>query len=101
MIRFSFAIKNPWAKDFDHHDYFYKYKQLSKNKTFEIQLFRSSSYNLFNVDLETTWRGEDHAGPRLTLELGKYQLDLKIYDHRHWNYKTGTWRKSGEEFDND
>jgi hypothetical protein len=47
MIKLSLDIKNPWSRDLDHHNYVYKHKTLSKNKSFEIQIYRSSSYNLF------------------------------------------------------
>jgi len=91
MIRICLKIKNPWSCDLAHHDYFYKHKRLSKNKSFEIQIFRSSPYDLISFDLGLFWRGEDHAGPSLDLCFYKYCLNIKLYDHRHWDYEIGNW----------
>jgi hypothetical protein len=91
MIKFSFSVGNPWSHDLPLHNYFYKHKKLSKNKSFEIQIYRSSPYNLFRFFVNLAWRGEDHCGPELEVELGKYRFNVKIYDHRHWDYETGNW----------
>jgi len=97
MIRFSFKIRNPWSHDLPHKDYFYKHKTLSKNKSFEVQIFKSSSYDLFSVNLNLDWRGEDHAGPEFYISFWKYNAIIKIYDHRHWDYETGNWEKYEEQ----
>jgi hypothetical protein len=104
MIRFAFSIKNIWAKDLPHKDYFYFHKQITKTKSFETQIYRSGSYNIFKLSLDTSWRGDDHAGPSLEIELGKYYINLEIYDHRHWDYEKGTWEAydpNNMETDND
>ena len=33
----------------------------------------------------------DHAGIRLQFGLLGYEIELHIYDSRHWNYTTNTW----------
>ena len=91
MINISFYIRNPWSKDLSHHDYFYYHKKISKNKSFETQIYRSSVYNLLGLRLDFSWTGEDHAGPSLDIEFWKYNFNIKIYDHRHWDYETGSW----------
>jgi len=100
MIRFAFYVRNLWGRDLPHHDYFYYHRTLTKNKSFETQIYRSSAYNWVKLSIDLCWRGEDHAGPSIELELHKYRVDVKLYDRRHWNYKTGTW-KTEEERDND
>ena len=101
MINFSFNVRNPWGRDLPMHDYVYKHKTLSKNKSFELQISRCSTYNLFRLFVDFSWRGEDHAGPTLEVELGRYFFNAKIYDHRHWDYKKGTWETDSEEVNND
>lgn len=91
MIRFNFSIKNPWSKDLPHEDHFYYHKRFTKNKSGEVQIYSSSFYNFFKLSIDTSWCGEDHAGPSLEIEVGKYCLNFKIYDHRHWDYEKGTW----------
>jgi hypothetical protein len=96
MIRFTLRVRNLWGRDLPHHDYFYYHKQLSKNKSFETQVYRGSFYDFFNLVVDLSWTGEDHAGPELVLEIGKYSVNIKIYDHRHWDYKKGTWEVHNE-----
>lgn len=91
MIKFTFYIRNPWAKDSRLKNYFHYHKQISENKGFEVQIYRSNSYNFFKLLLDLSWRGECHAGPSLEIGLWKYNIDIKIYDHRHWDYENGTW----------
>lgn len=37
----------------------------------------------------SAWTGEDHAGPRLHIELFGYMFAVKIYNINHWNWKAG------------
>lgn len=92
MIKFTFLVKNPWAKDVYLSVFNYD-KKLSKNKSFEAEHFYCN-YHLVYFSFDTSWRGEDHAGPELELGLFGYSAKYKIYDHRHWNYKIGDWYKS-------
>ena len=96
MLKIDLGIKNPWSHDSKQHDYFYRHKRLSKNKSFEIQIFRSSPYDLLSFRLDLCWRGEDHAGPSLDLCVYKYRLNVRIYDHRHWDYDTGNWENPND-----
>lgn len=91
MINFSFAVGNPWAKDSQHKDYFYREKELGKTWAMCIQVYKDSAYNIFSFALDTAWRGSDHAGPRLDIEVCGYSFDIHFYDTRHWDYDTGTW----------
>jgi hypothetical protein len=91
MIKAAFSLRNPFAKDSKSKFNWYKVLALSQNKTFEIQIWHSSSYNLLEIEMDLGWRGHDHAGPNLTVGLFGYELIAKIYDNRHWDYTKGTW----------
>lgn len=96
MIDFRLAISNPWYKA-DHEgeqkDYAYVEKQLSKNKTFELQISKWAGVsNFLLLRLDTCWFGSDHAGPELWVELFGYSIIVKLYDHRHWNYDAGRFQ---------
>ena len=93
MITFSFTIKNPFAKDISNTYNVYKTISLTKHKTFEFQFSRLAFYNLFSFSLDLSFRGCDHAGPSLALDFFGWELVLKIYDNRHWDYDKGTWVK--------
>jgi hypothetical protein len=92
MIRFSIAVTNPWAKDnVQSKDFVYWDKLFAKHWAAELQITKWSPTDLFRLDVSTIWRGEDHAGPSLHIELFGYMFACKIYNTRHWDYETGTW----------
>ena len=93
MIRTTLSVRNPFAKDGRNWLTWYKHIALSKNKTFEIELGSASMYNLLSISLDLSWRGHDHAGPELHVELFGFEARIKIYDNRHWNYHEGTWEQ--------
>ena len=74
--------------------------RLSKHKTFEVQLELWDSEfarDFFEFKLQWT-RKCDHAGPEFTLSIIKlFWLNIKIYDHRHWNDDENRWAQPGDE----
>jgi len=80
---------------------FCKTVQLSKHKSFEIQLELGNSSGLSEdfFEFKLSWtRKQDHAGPLFRLSLLKlFWLNVMIYDHRHWNYDEDRWYESGED----
>lgn len=52
---------------------------------------------LVNLELDLFWRGHDHAGPSILIELFGYMFHAKIYDSRHWNYDKACWYLPGEQ----
>jgi hypothetical protein len=93
MIKIFLAVKNPFARDNSQGFDWNKTISLTKNKTLEIQLWKSSPYHLISFGLDLSWRGSDHAGPELSVELLGFDFTIKIYDNRHWDYKLGTWQR--------
>jgi hypothetical protein len=92
MIRFSFSITNPWAKsNVNGKDYVVWDKKLSTNWAAELQITKWSPTELFRLEVDTCWRGIDHAGPSIHIELFGYMFACKIYNVNHWDYETGTW----------
>jgi hypothetical protein len=91
MIKTLLTVRNPFAKDSKMLHNRYQTFALSKNKTFEIEIGSASMYNLFMFSLDLSWRGQDHAGPELHIELFGFELTMKVYDNRHWDYNKGTW----------
>jgi hypothetical protein len=89
MINIWLAVRNPfkvqpfravWVRD----------RQLSQHKTVEIQISRYA-FNWLELQLDLNWRGTDHAGPWFMIGLFGWQLDIRMYDRRHWNYETNSW----------
>jgi hypothetical protein len=51
--------------------------------------------DLFLFDFD--WRIKcDHDGPQLLLCFLTYQMDMRIYDNRHWNYDKGCRYEHGD-----
>jgi hypothetical protein len=98
MIFFRFKIDNPWRKRFNisKNDYYWKHRKLSKNKNFEIQISRFVPTELVNVGIDLRWRGQDHQGPEIDLNIYGYMFNVKIYDRRHWNWEENRWQTDEE-----
>ena len=89
MINFWIAVRNPFkCKDFQ--AVWFREWRVSKNKSIELQYSRYA-FNFLEFKLDLNWRQMDHAGPWLTINLFGHTIDLRIYDHRHWNDETNNW----------
>lgn len=77
------------------------HRQLTRNKTFELQLSYFSlkdSRSLFEARLKWTVRTH-HAGPEFRLEILGLYFGFGIHDHRHWDYDADDWEKPVAEKD--
>ena len=79
MIKTTLTIRNPFARDENCLLSWYKTISLTKHKTFEIELCSASMYNLFVFSLDLSWRGHDHAGPELHVELFGFEATIKTH----------------------
>lgn len=94
MIRFNFSIRNPWTKDSPESKTYFSYESLlNKNWGISIQCSQMGCYDLLGLELDLSWRGEDHAGPCINVEILGYLVRFKIYNTKHWDYDNGTWEK--------
>jgi len=90
MFEFIFRIKNPWTNDGrKQHDYVEWSKRLSKNWATELQISKWPMYNFFEIHVDTSWTGCDHAGPQLGIEFFGYMFNFKVYNVNHWNWDAG------------
>lgn len=94
-MRLHIEILNPFFKKYTHNgkDYFYYHKQLLTNKSLEIQISKFNRSSIIDFTLDLHWWGNDHAGPRIDLNVLGYMFNLHIYDHRHWDYENNCWEK--------
>jgi hypothetical protein len=63
-------------------------QQLTKNKSIEFNLYKTGT--ILGIEFDLTTR-QDHAGLRLMLGLLSWQVELQVYDARHWNSLTEDW----------
>ena len=86
MINFNFHITNPFSKRWD--ILISKHGNITKNKAWEINSYATST--ILSVTFEISMY-TDHAGIRLQFGLLGYEIELHIYDCRHWNIETNSW----------
>jgi hypothetical protein len=65
-------------------------KQLTQHKTVEFQISRYA-FNWLELQIDLNCRGTDHAGPWIMVGALGWQLDIRMYDRRHWNNETNNW----------
>lgn len=94
MIKFGFSLINPFAKDCGYcQTFFYIDKKLSENHGFQVELMRSTMYQLIGFTVNLAWRGEHHPGPAIDIDILGFSLSVGFYDTRHWDFTKGTWHK--------
>jgi hypothetical protein len=88
MIHLNLTIQNPWDTTFK--NVYCKAGQLSENKSWEVECYRSGI--VISFSFEVTFR-RDHGG--LCIEFGflGYTIGAQIYDNRHWDCEKNTWEK--------
>lgn len=92
MINIHLSIDNPWfnEKIIPFKDIFYRSGRVTKNKSWEFQIYKSS-YHLMEFSLRYDLKGCDHAGLNLNVNLFGYNLDFVVVDNRHWDYNNNCW----------
>ena len=90
MIYFNFNVRNPrWWERFANIKCWMGETPV-KHKYWEVQIIKHR--NLFRFEFEWSIR-QDHAGINLELGLFGYEISFTVYDHRHWDTITNTWRQ--------
>jgi hypothetical protein len=76
--------------------------QLTENKFFEYELLGPKHAGP-SFELSFIWKVKrDHGGPEFTIDVpGLFCFNVRIYDHRHWNYDTDAWEVYPGEADNE
>ena len=90
MIDFGLRLRNPWPAN-AFRNIWNGCRALTLNKNIELQ-FSYYAFNWFELAVDLNWRQQDHAGPWITLNIFGWTLDLRLYDRRHWDDTTNTWR---------
>jgi hypothetical protein len=102
MIFFKLTVDNPWYKPKtpnNSKDLFYREGSFTQHKHWEVQCTKWGADDLAVFELDLRWRGRDHAGPEIHVELFGYMFSAKIYDSRHWNYDQARWYLPDEQSD--
>lgn len=97
MIEFIFRINHPRPNyKTKQKDYVAWDKRLSKNWAAELQISRMPLHNIFELWIDTSWAGKDHAGPQFELTIFNFFFNFKIYNVNHWNWDEGRFYTEAE-----
>jgi hypothetical protein len=66
-------------------------KKVTQHKVWEVQVSQYA-YNFLELQANLAWWGEDHAGPRITINILGLTLDICVYDTRSWDDVTNSWK---------
>lgn len=88
MILIRLDIRNPLVNRFK--TVFSRKGPLLGNKKWEIEVNKTSDVVEFEFRVSTR---QSHAGVFLAWGLLGWELTFSVYDQRHWDYVTETWRK--------
>ena len=92
MIRIDLAIQNPWHNDKKNPwiDIHQNEISISKNKLLDYGI-DYHTWDLFRIEIDTRWRGQDHAGLEFDIRLFGLGFRIAIRDKRHWNHDANRW----------
>jgi hypothetical protein len=93
---FNFTIRNFCKPRKEFKKYFSFYKQLSKYKNVEFEIFYAGD-NIFQFQLDFSPITRDHGGLSINLTFLGFDAGFIIYDSRHWDNENWCWEKTTEE----
>jgi hypothetical protein len=88
----TFAIQNPFFQSWKSFKNIRNWHGSTpfKNKYWEAELLKSGDIVLFDFTVRTRC---DHAGVGLSLGLFNYSINVTLYDNRHWDHNTDTYKE--------
>ena len=90
MIYLNFTIYKPsWWNRFENVKT-WSGPTVIPNKYWEVEIVKHR--NLIRFEFEWSIK-QDHAGINLELGLFGYEISFRVYDSRHWDTITNTWRQ--------
>lgn len=67
------------------------------NKAFELELeYSKQPWRQFHLGIGLSLKG-DHCGPSFHFALLGFEIEMQIYDCRHWNWEANRFYEPGEE----
>lgn len=92
-LNLNINIQNPLFKGkYTFKQLFSFEKKITKNKFISINFDKSTTSDLFSLDLDINLTGRDHAGIGLGGNIGSLFANFEIRDSRHWDYENNCWK---------
>ena len=93
MINLHLTIRNPFSDRFQNIKCWAGGTWL-KHKSWEVQIMKTA--DIVCIGINITHR-QDHAGIQFSLGLIGYNIDINLYDNRHWDHESKQWTNYSEE----
>ena len=90
MIRINIDIRNPFRM-VHFKNIWSRFWKVTEHRTLEVQIYRYG-YNIVEINLETSFTGSDHAGPKFELGVFTWYFVISLPDNRHWDPITNSWQ---------
>ena len=90
MINFILKIRNPFSGN-NFKTIWEKIGDFTEYKNWEFGIYYHSG-TMLGIDIDLSWHGRDHAGPKIELTVLGLNFLLQIYDVRHWDYEKRRWQ---------
>ena len=92
MIVLTFSIENPYFSGWRDFKNIRNWSgpTLFKNKFWEFELMKTGCIIEFDFTVRVRC---DHAGATLGMGVFGYSFNATIYDDRHWDHTTNTWKE--------
>ena len=65
-------------------------KPVSKNKIFQLS-FSKLSNTEFSFWFDALFKGTDHGGISVIMQIWRYCFVIRLYDKRRWDYQYNQW----------
>lgn len=88
MINLQFNIRIPGSNRFRNIRCWHGIVPKCQHKFWEIHIYQGS--DVVDIFLRLTGK-QDHAGLNTGIGLLGYNIELNVYDSRHWNTDTNDW----------
>jgi hypothetical protein len=90
MFRLSYLIHNPRDAFHEASIIFGVGRRLTQHKSIDFSILKSNSIIGCGVSFTTR---RDHAGLDLDLNFLGFDVNVNIYDNRHWDREANDWEK--------
>ena len=90
MFEIRIDVTNPFVTRNGYRNLINSHGSFNEHKHWEIEAIFNKDI-ILGFELGTHIRGSDHAGPRLRISILCFELNINIYDSRHWSYENNRW----------
>lgn len=92
MFNISLRIRNPYFKTDEFRNILVKHGQFTSHKFWELQILYNNYYWV-ELLIDASIIEKDHAGIEFKMTLFGFTICYTVYDDRHWDDDSCSWRE--------